>query len=135
MSGALPAGGVATSITAWDTNGNVVLESGSAAPLLLYSYETTIIGGIDLQSRFISGFPTLYEFSIGSSNAIVTSLTTSADCTRPQRYLPLAQLVAYSWFNLLQSNGQCCFEAGAHIGYGVRKRLEKSINPSTTDLM
>ena len=80
-SGTLPAEGVAISITAWDTNGNVVLESGSAAPLMLYNNGTTIIGGIDLQSRFISGFPTLYEFSIGSSNAIVTSLTTSADGT------------------------------------------------------
>jgi PKD repeat protein len=80
-SGTLPAEGVAISITAWDTNGNVVLESGSAAPLMLYSHGTIIIGGTDLQSRFISGFPTLYEFSIGSSNAIVTSLTTSADGT------------------------------------------------------
>jgi hypothetical protein len=35
MSGALPAGGVATSITAWDTNGNVVLESSGAVPLKL----------------------------------------------------------------------------------------------------
>lgn len=81
MSGALPAGGVAISIKAWDTNGNEIPESGGAAPLKLYSYGTTIIAGIDLQSRFTPGFPAMYEFSIGSSSAIVTSLTTSVDGT------------------------------------------------------
>ena len=81
MSGALPAGGVAISIKAWDTNGNEIPESGGAAPLKLYSHGTTIIAGIDLQSRFTPGFPALYEFSIGSSSAIVTSLTTSVDGT------------------------------------------------------
>jgi hypothetical protein len=30
MFGALPVGGVAISIATWDTNGNVVLESGGA---------------------------------------------------------------------------------------------------------
>jgi hypothetical protein len=81
MSGALPAGGVAISITAWDTNGNVVLESGAAVPLKLQNLGTTIISGSDLAARFPSGSPKMYEFSIGSSNAIVTSLTTSVDGT------------------------------------------------------
>ncbi len=81
MSGALPAGGVAISITAWDTNGNVVLESGGAVPLKLQNLGTTIIYGSDLAARFPSGSPRMYEFSIGSSNAIVTSLTTSIDGT------------------------------------------------------
>ena len=81
MSGALPAGGVAITIKAWDTNGNEIPEFGGAAPLKLYSYGTTIIAGIDLQSRFTPGFPAMYEFSIGSSSAIVTSLTTSVDGT------------------------------------------------------
>jgi hypothetical protein len=81
MSGAIPAGGVAISITAWDTNGTVVLESGSVAPLKLQNLGTTIISGSDLAARFPSGSPKMYEFSIGSSNAIVTSLTTSVDGT------------------------------------------------------
>jgi hypothetical protein len=80
-SGAIPADGIAISITAWDTNGNLVLESGSAAPLKLYNLGTITIEGTDIQSRFPSGLPALYEFSIGSSSAIVTSLTTSLDGT------------------------------------------------------
>ena len=80
-SGAIPADGIAISITAWDSNGNVVLESGSAAPLKLYNLGTITIEGTDIQSRFPSGLPALYEFSIGSSSAIVTSLTTSLDGT------------------------------------------------------
>ena len=81
MSGAIPAGGVAISITAWDTNGNMVLESGAAVPLKLQNLGTTSISGSDLAARFPSGSPRMYEFSIGSSNAIVTSLTTSVDGT------------------------------------------------------
>jgi hypothetical protein len=80
-SGTLPAGGAAISIAAWDTNGNAVLESGSTIPLKLYSFGTTNISGSDLAARFPSGVPVLYEFSIGSSNAIITSLTTSDDGT------------------------------------------------------
>jgi hypothetical protein len=81
MSGALSAGGVVISITAWDTNGTVVLESGGAVPLKLQNLGTTSISGSDLAARFPSGSPKMYEFSIGSSNAIVTSLTTSVDGT------------------------------------------------------
>jgi hypothetical protein len=79
MSGTLSAGGAAISITAWDANGNVIPES--ATPLFLYSYGTTTITGSELAARFPSGLPALYEFSIGSLNAIVTSLTTSIDGT------------------------------------------------------
>ena len=80
-SGALPVGGASISIAAWDTDGNAVLESGAAIPLKLYSLGTTSILGSDLLARFPSGFPVLYEFFIGSSNAIITSLTTSVDGT------------------------------------------------------
>ena len=79
VSGTLSAGGAAISITAWDANGNAIPES--ATPLVLYSYGTTTITGLDIAARFPSGFPVLYEFSIGSTNAIITSLTTSADGT------------------------------------------------------
>jgi hypothetical protein len=81
MSGILSAGGAAISVTAWDANGNAIPESGSVAPLILYNYGTNTITGSDLAGRFPSGFPVLYEFSIGSTSAIVTSLTTSADGT------------------------------------------------------
>jgi hypothetical protein len=80
-SGTLTAGGVAISITAWDTNGNALPESGVAAPLKLYNLGTTSISGSDLAARFPSGLPVLYEFSTGSSNVIVTSLTASVDGT------------------------------------------------------
>ena len=76
---ALPAGGVSIGINAWDANGNAVPESGSAAPLKLRNFATTIISGSDLAARFPFGFPVLYEFSIASPNAIVTYLTTSVD--------------------------------------------------------
>ena len=81
ISGTLPAGGLVIGITAWDSNGNAVSESGSAAPLKITNYGTTIISGSDLSARFPSGFPVLYEFTIRSVNAIVTSLTTSMDGT------------------------------------------------------
>jgi hypothetical protein len=77
MSGTLSAGGAAIIITAWDVNGNAIPES--ATPLILYNYGTTTITGSDLAARFPSGFPVLYEFSIGSLNTIITSLTTSVD--------------------------------------------------------
>ena len=80
-SGVLPVSGASISIAAWDTNGNAVLESGAAIPLKLYNLGTTSILGSDLLARFPSGSPVLYEFSIGSSNAIITSLTTSIDET------------------------------------------------------
>jgi hypothetical protein len=80
-SGTLTDSGVVISITAWDSNGNELPASGSAAPLYLYNQGTTSISGSELAARFISGFPVLYEFSIGSTNAIVTSLTTSVDGT------------------------------------------------------
>jgi hypothetical protein len=79
MSGTISASGAAINITAWDSNGNAITES--ATPMVLYSYGTTTITGSDLAARFPSGFPVLYEFSIGSTNAIVTSLTTSEDGT------------------------------------------------------
>ena len=79
ISGTLPAGGVEISVKAWDTNGNEASESGW--PLMLYNHETTSISGSDLAARFTYSFPVLYEFSIGSSNVVVTNLTKSSDGT------------------------------------------------------
>jgi hypothetical protein len=78
-SGGLPAGGAPITITAWDVNGRLVPESTAAAPLLLYNYGTTTMGGLDILNRFTSGNPVLYEFSVSSSSAIVTHVTSSAD--------------------------------------------------------
>jgi len=81
MSGSIPAGGVSITITARDGGGNLVPESGSAAALKLNNNGTTTIEGDDLKSRFSGGTPVAYEFSIGSSNVIVTNLTKSTDGT------------------------------------------------------
>jgi hypothetical protein len=53
------------------------------APVLLNSIEQIYraIEGDDLQGRFPGGVPVTYEFSIGSSNVIVTNLTKSTDGT------------------------------------------------------
>jgi hypothetical protein len=76
MSGTLPAVGAAISIAAWDTNGNALPEaSGYAPPIMLRNHETITILDNQLSERFTSDFPVLYEFSIGSSSVIVTSIT------------------------------------------------------------
>jgi hypothetical protein len=81
MSGSIPTGGASITITARDVDGNIILESGSAVALKLANYGTTTIEGGDLQIRFPSATPVTYEFSIGSSIAIVTNLTKSSDGT------------------------------------------------------
>jgi hypothetical protein len=81
MSGGIPAGGASITITARDGGGILVPESGSAIALKLNNNGTTTIEGNDLRNRFPSGTPVTYEFSIGSSNVIVTNLTKSTDGT------------------------------------------------------
>jgi len=81
MSGGIPAGGASINITARDGSGKLVPESGSATALKLNNLATTTIEGDDLQNRFPGGAPVTYEFSIGSSNVIVTNLTKSTDGT------------------------------------------------------
>ncbi len=81
MSGSIPSGGASITITARDGGGNLVPESGSAIALKLNNSGTTTIEGNDLRNRFPSGTPVTYEFSIGSSNVIVTNLTKSTDGT------------------------------------------------------
>ena len=80
-SGTLPAAGVSITFKAWDAHGNEVLESAGASPLKLYNHGTTAFEGKDLLGRFSTGAPKLYELFIGSSDAIVTTLTTSVDGT------------------------------------------------------
>ncbi len=81
-SGTLSADGVAIRVAAWDINGNVVPESGTAVPLRLNNLGTTTISGSDLAARF-AGVPVLYEFTIGSSNAIITSVTDDGTTKTP----------------------------------------------------
>ena len=63
------------------SDGNMISESGSATALKLYNHGATSIQGDVLKNRFPGGDPVTYEFSIGSSNAIVTNLTKSLDGT------------------------------------------------------
>ena len=81
MSGGIPASGASINIAARDGGGKLVPESGSATALKLNNLATTTIEGDDLQNRFPGGVPVTYEFSIGSSNMIVTNLTKSTDGT------------------------------------------------------
>ena len=81
MSASLPSGGGSITITARDVDGKLILESGSAIALKLSNHGTTTIEGSDLRNRFPSATPVTYEFSIGSSIAVVTNLTKSTDGT------------------------------------------------------
>ena len=81
VSGDLSGSGSAISIKAWDVNGKSLLESNIAAPLKLNNHVTTILEGTAITARFPGGTPATYEFSIGSSRALVTVLTTSQDGT------------------------------------------------------
>jgi hypothetical protein len=81
MSGGISAGKAGITITARDVDGNIIPESGGASPLKLNNNGTTTIEGADLQNRFSGGVPVTYEFTIGSSSAVVTNLTESSDGT------------------------------------------------------
>jgi hypothetical protein len=81
MSGTLPDTGGAITVSAWDVNGNALPESGLAAPLKLYNYETYSIAGSDLAARFLNGSPMLYKFDIGSPKVVITNVKISTDGT------------------------------------------------------
>jgi hypothetical protein len=81
MSGSIPSGGGIITIVARDVDGKLIPESGSAVALKLVNQGTTTIEGRDIQIRFPGGVPVTYEFSIGSSNVVVTNLTKSTDGT------------------------------------------------------
>ena len=81
MSGSIPSGGATITIAARDVDGNLIPESASLPSLKLYNHGTTTIEGDDLMNRFAGGFPVTYEFSIGSTSAVVTNLTKCMDGT------------------------------------------------------
>jgi hypothetical protein len=81
MSGSITSGGASITITARDVSGIKIPESGSATALKLINHGTTTIEGNELKNRFIGGTPVTYEFSIDSTNVVVTNLTKSTDGT------------------------------------------------------
>ena len=81
MSGTIASGGATITIAARDMDGILIPESESLPSLKLYNHGTTTIEGGDLQNRFSGGIAVTYEFSIGSSSAVVTNLTRSSDGT------------------------------------------------------
>lgn len=81
LSGSRSAAGGAVTVSAWDVYGNRLVESESAAPLLLYNNRTTNIAGSDLAARFPAGEPSTYEFSIYSPALIITNVKSNADGT------------------------------------------------------
>jgi uncharacterized repeat protein (TIGR02543 family) len=79
MSGVIPLTGASITIKARDMDGNLIQESTSAPALKLYNYGTTAIEGYDLMNRFPDEAPVSYEFTIGSTTAVVTNLVKSLD--------------------------------------------------------
>ena len=75
VSGSLSTSGAPITVAAWDFNGNAIPESASAAPLKLYSHGTTTIAGGNLWNRFPTGIPVLFEFTVGSSQHIISTVT------------------------------------------------------------
>ena len=78
MSGSLSSSGAAITVSAWDASGNALTQSGSALSLTLSNHGTTTITGTDLAARF-QGTPVAYAFTVGSSQYIITNVTSSTD--------------------------------------------------------
>ena len=81
LSGSLSSSGVSIIVTAWDVNGNALAQSSGAASLTLYNHATTTITGAALAERFTGGTPVTYQLAVGSSNYIVTNITSNAGGT------------------------------------------------------
>jgi hypothetical protein len=79
MSGSLSTSGASITVKAWDTNGVSLAESSKATALTLANHGTTIISGTDLMARFPSATPMSYEFTVGSSQLVLTNVKSSAD--------------------------------------------------------
>ena len=81
LSGSLGSSGAAITVSAWDASGNALTQSGSASPLVLYSYGTTRITGSALAARFTGGIPAAYAFTVGSANYLITTVKSTAGGT------------------------------------------------------
>jgi hypothetical protein len=79
FSGALDIGGAAIKVRAWDVYGTEIAESDSFSSYKIFNYETVKITGAELASRFSSGSPMTYEFTVDSSNVVITNVKSSSD--------------------------------------------------------
>jgi hypothetical protein len=79
FSGTLDIGGAAISIRAWDVSGTEIPESKSIGSYKIFNYKTIKITGAELTSRFSSGSPMTYEFTVGSSKVLITNVKSSSD--------------------------------------------------------
>lgn len=66
-------------VAAWDVNGTAIPEATGATPLTLNNHGTTTIAGTDLMARFPAGTPMSYEFTVGSSQYVITNVKSSSD--------------------------------------------------------
>ena len=79
FSGALDIGGAAITVRAWDEFGTEIAESDSLDSYKIFNYETVRVTGAELASRFSSGVPMTYEFTVDSSNVVITNVKSSSD--------------------------------------------------------
>ena len=79
FSGTLGTSGAAITVKAWDFSGTEIPESESVSSYNISNYETLMITGSELASRFSSGSPMTYEFIVGSSKFIITNVKSSSD--------------------------------------------------------
>ncbi len=78
FSGALAIGGAAINVRAWDASGKEIPES-DISSYKIYNFETVKITGAELISRFSSGSPMAYEFTVDSPNVVITNIKSSTD--------------------------------------------------------
>jgi len=78
FSGALAIGGAAINVRAWDASGKEIPES-DISSYKIFNFETVKITGAELASRFSSGSPVTYEFTVDSPNVVVTNVKSSTD--------------------------------------------------------
>jgi hypothetical protein len=79
FSGTLGTSGAAITVKAWDVSGTEIPESESVSSYNISNYETLMINGSELASRFSSGSPMTYEFTVGSSKVVITNVKSSSD--------------------------------------------------------
>jgi hypothetical protein len=79
FSGTLDTGGAAISVRAWNAAGTEIPESESVISYKIFNYETVRITGAELGSRFSSGTPMTYEFTVNSSKVVITNVKSSSD--------------------------------------------------------
>ena len=78
FSGALAIGGAAINVRAWDASGKEIPES-DISSYKIFNFETVKITGAELTSRFSTGSPITYEFTVDSPNVVITNVKSSTD--------------------------------------------------------